>query len=195
LNKQNSEDSLVNAWNLLDSLQGATEALTFDEASAELRAKLATGPKVRMIGLVLDQTNGEVSPWLASVKVATPEIRGLMVQRFFARMLCKAGYEVIVGSKLDIFARGRLRSLFIEVKSSLAGGRFGSRAEITQLDNYLIASERRGAERWLGTMGINKPVRLRDTFRTELRMRNIGLIDIGWVSPKDTLLSHLESIP
>jgi hypothetical protein len=182
-------------WNLLESLQGATRALTFDQASAELRAKLAFGPKVRTIRLVLDSTDGEVSPWLESVKVATPETRGLMVQRFFARMLCKAGYEVVLGSKLDIFARGRLRSLFVEVKSSLAGGRFGSRAEITQLDNYLVASERRGAERWLGTMGINKPMRLHDTFRTEMRIRNIGLIDIRWVSPGDTLLPHLESIP
>jgi len=185
----------MNSWNPSDSFQGAIRTQTFDEACAKLRTALMTGPEVRTIRLLLDPRSGEVAPWFESAKAATPEIRGLMVQRFFARMLCKAGYEVVVGSKLDIFAKGRLRSLFIEVKSSLAGGRFGSPAEITQLDGYLIASERKGAERWLGTMGINKPIGLRDAFRAEMRIRNIGLIDIRWVSPRETLLPHLQSVP
>ncbi len=164
--------------------------LTFDEATARLRAGLMTWPETRTIRLVLDPTGAEVAPWLDVVKVATPEIRGLMVQRFFARMLCKAGYHVVLGSKLDIFARNRLRSLLMEVKSSLAGGRFGSSATIRQLDGYLIASERRQAGRWLGTMGINKPIVLRDAFRTQMRIRNVGLIDISWASPNDTMLPH-----
>jgi len=169
-------------------------ALTFDEACAKLRTALMTGPEVRTIRLVLDPKSREVAPWLDAVKAATPEIRGLMVQRFFARMLCKAGYNVTIGSKLDIFARGRLRSLLIEVKSSLAGGRFGSSAGVSQLDGYLIASERRKASRWLGTMGINKPIELREAFRTEMQIRRIGLIDISWVSPIETLLPHLQSV-
>ena len=85
--------------------------------------------------------------------------------------------------------------MFPPAVSSLAGGKFGSRPEITQLDGYLIASERRGAERWLGIMGINKPMGLHDTFRTEMRTRNIGLIDIRWVSSRETLLPHLQSVP
>jgi hypothetical protein len=137
----------MNSWNLLGSFQKVIITETVDDASAKLRASLATGPKVRTITLLLDPTREEVTPWLDSVKAATPEIRGLMVQRFFARIFIRAGYEVVVGRELDIFARSRLRSLFIEVKSSLAGGRFGSRAEISQLDGYLIASERRRAER------------------------------------------------
>jgi len=128
------------------------------------------------------------------VKATTPEIRGWMVQRFFARILAKAGYDVVVGSALDIFARNRLRSLFVEVKSSLAGGKFGSRAEIAQLDGYLTACERNRAERWLGIMGINKPMDLRDAFRTEIHSRNIGLIDIRWVAAKETLLPHIPSV-
>jgi len=180
--------------NLLNSSQEVLRALTFDEATAKLRAALMTGPEIRTIRLILDPTRTEVVPWLDAVKAAIPEIRGLMVQRFFARMLCKAGYNVVVGSKLDIFARNRLRSLFMEVKSSLAGGRFGSSAEINQLDGYLIASERRRAERWLGTMGINKPIELRGTFRMQMRMRNIGLVDIRWASPNETLSTHLQSV-
>jgi hypothetical protein len=185
----------MNSWNLLGSIREVVRAQTVDEASAGLRAALAIGPKVRTIRLLLDPTGEEVKPWLECVKNAAPEIRGLMVQRFFARVLSRAGYEVVVGKELDIFAKGRFRSLFVEVKSLLAGGKFGSQAEMTQLDGYLIASERRGAERWLGTMGINKPMELHDTFRTEMRMRNIGLIDIRWVSPKETLLPHLQSVP
>jgi hypothetical protein len=180
----------MNSWNLLGLLPGVVRAQTFDDASNRLRMALAAGPQARTIRLLLDPTNTEIAPWFESAKAAAPEIRGLMVQRFFARMFCRAGYEVVIGSKLDIFAKGRLRSLFIEVKSSLAGGRFGSRAEISQLDDYLIASERRRAERWLGTMGINRPMRLRGTFRAEMRVRNIGLIDVMWVSPRDTLLPH-----
>src|SRR5689334_7708593 len=127
-------------------------------------------------------------PWLDSVRAAAPETRGMMVQRFFARIFSRAGYEIIVGKTLDIFARSPFRSLFVEVKSSLEGGRFGSTAEMSQLDGYLKASESRGAEIWLGTMGINKPMRLHGAFRAEMRMANIGLFHIRWVSPKDTLL-------
>jgi len=185
----------MSTWNLLPQFQGTVRAETIDEAGARLRAILATEPRRRTIRLLLNPTSGELAPWLQAAKAATPEIRGLMVQRFFTRVLCKAGYEVEVGSKLDIFARGRLRSFFIEVKSSLSGGRFGSRAELIQLDGYFSASEMRGAERWLGIMGICKPMELHDAFKTKLRMRNIGIIDIRWVSPNETLLPHLESIP
>ena len=155
---------------------------------------MAIGPKVRTIRLLFDPTSGEVTPWLESAKAASPEIRGWMVQRFFARILSKAGYDIVVGRELDIFARSRLRSLFIEVKSSLAGGRFGSQADVSQLDGYLIACQRNGAERWLGVMGINKPMDLCDAFRVAIRARNIGLIDIRWVSTKETLLPHLPSV-
>jgi len=184
----------MNLRDLRDSFQRVIMTETLDEASTKLRALLATVPEVRTITLLLDPTKEEVAPWLDAVKAAAPEIRGLMVQRFFARIFIKAGYEVFVGRELDIFARGRLRSLLIEVKSSLAGGRFGSWAEISQLDGYLIASERRRAERWLGIMGINKPLMLRGTIRNEMRSRNIGLIDIRWMSPKETLLPHLSSV-
>ena len=185
----------MNAWNLLGSFQRIVRAESVDAAGAGLRAALAIGPEVRAIKLVLDPENEAVAPWLESARAAAPEIRGLMVQSFFARIFRIAGYNVVVGKEWDIFARGRLRSLFVEVKSSLAGGRFGSQAEITQLDGYLIASERRRAERWLGIMGINKPMGLHDAFRAELRLRNIGLIDIRWVSPGETLLPHLQSVP
>jgi len=168
---------------------------TIDDAGTGLRAALAIGPEVRTISLLFDPTRKEVAPWLESAKAASPETRGLMVQRFFARILSRAGYDVVIGRELDIFARGRLRSLFIEVKSSIAGGRFGSKAAISQLDGYLLACQRNGAERWLGTMGMIKPMDLYDTFRAALRARNIGLIDIRWVSTEETLLPHLASVP
>ena len=117
-----------------------------------------------------------------------------MAQRFFAQILIRAGYAVVIGRELDIFARGRLRSLLIEVKSSLVGGRFGSQADLSQLDGYLIASERRGAERWLGTMGIENPILLRKNLRNQMRIRNIGHIDISWLSQRETLLPHLSSV-
>jgi hypothetical protein len=185
----------MNSSSLIGSFQRVVRAESIDEAGAGLRAALAIGPEVRAIRLVIDPRNEEVAPWLRSVRAAAPEIRGLMVQSFFARIFSRAGYNVVVGKEWDLFARSRFRSLFVEVKSSLAGGRFGSRAEISQLDGYLIASERRRAERWLGTMGINKPLDLHDTFRNEIRSRNIGHIDIRWISPTDTLLPHLPSIP
>jgi hypothetical protein len=185
----------MNLRYLFGSSRIVVSAESIDEAGAGLRAALAIGPKVRTIWLLFDPTSNEVMPWLESAKAASPEIRGLMVQRFFARVLTKAGYNIVVGRELDIFARCRLRSLFIEVKSSLAGGRFGSQADISQLDGYVIACQRNGAERWLGTMGITKPMNLHDTFRAAMRRRNIGLIDIRWVSAKETLLPHLPSIP
>ena len=183
----------MNSWYLSGSFR-LVRAETVDGAGAGLKAALAVGPQVRRIRLLFDPTGQEVTPWLDSAKAATPETRGLMVQRFFARLLCRAGYDVIVGSKLDIFAKGRLRSLFIEVKSSLAGGRFGSQAELAQLDGYLSACEKNRAERWLGIMGINKPIGLRRAFAYEISARNIGLIEIRWVSTKETLLPHLSSI-
>jgi len=181
----------MNSSPLFGSSKIVVRAESIDEAAAGLRAALALGPKVRTIWLLFDPTCNEVAPWLESAKAASPEIRGMMVQGFFARILTKAGYEIVVGRELDIFARCRLRSLFVEVKSSLAGGRFGSKADISQLDGYLIACERNCAERWLGTMGIIKPVCLRDGFRAAIRRRNIGLIDIRWVSTRETLLPHL----
>lgn len=185
----------MNSLHLPGSSSAAVRVRTIDEAGAGLRAALATGPKVRKIMLLFDPTSSEVTPWLESAKAASPEIRGLMVQRFFARVLSSAGYDIVVGRELDIFARSRLRSLFVEVKSSLAGGRFGSQADIGQLDGYMIACQRNGAERWLGTMGIIKPMNLHDNFRAAMRVRNIGLIDIRWVSMKETLLPHLSSVP
>jgi len=41
-------------------------------------------------------------------------------------------------------------------------------------------------------MGIIRPMNLYDTFRAALRRRNIGHIDIRWVSAKETLLPHLH---
>jgi hypothetical protein len=185
----------MNPWYLIGSPCKEVRAATIDEACAGLKVALASWPEAKTIRISLDPSGIDVSPWLESVKVASPEIRGMMVQRFFARMFSKAGYEVVVGKELDIFARSRLRSLFIEVKSSLAGGRFGSQAVVAQLDSYTVASERRGAEIWLGTMGINRPIRLYDNFRDTIQSRNIGFIDLRWVSPRETLLPHLSSIP
>jgi len=183
----------MNPWNLSESFQGVIRAGTINEASAGLRAALSAESEVRTIRLIIDPTSEEVIPWLDSVRVAAPETRGMMVQRFFARIFAKAGYAVIIGKRLDIFAKSPLRSLFVEVKSSLEGGRFGSTAQMSQLDGYLTASESRGAEIWLATMGINKPMRLQGAFREEMRIANIGLFDIRWVSPKDTLLPHIVS--
>lgn len=181
------------------SLQAEGEALsiwvaTIDQASVGLRAALAVGPQVRTVRLLLDPTSASLSPWLECARVAAPEIRGLMVQGFFARVLSRAGYRVVVGRELDIFARCRLRSLFVEVKSSLRGGKFGSKKELIQLDGYLVASERRRAERWLGTMGIYRPIELRDAFRNKMRLGGIGHLDLRWVSPRSTL-PHFASVP
>jgi hypothetical protein len=184
----------MNSWNLLNPLKATVVvAETFDQAGAGLRAALATGPELRTIRIQIDPTNEELAPWLESARAATPEVRGLMVQSFFARIFNKAGYEVVVGKELDIFAKSRLRSLLVEVKSSLSGRKLGSHL-LLQLDSYLVASERWRAERWLGTMGINRPVELRTPFRIAMRARKIGLIDISWISPSDTLLSHLSSV-
>jgi len=185
----------MNLWHLFGASRIVVRAESVDDAGAGLRAALAIGPKVRTICLLFDPTSNDIIPWLESAKATSPELRGLMVQSFFARVLSKAGYDVVVGRELDIFARCRLRSLFIEVKSSLAGGKFGSQADITQLDGYTIACQRNRAERWLGTMGIIKPMNLHDTFRAAIRRRNIGLIDIRWVSAGDTLLPHFSSVP
>jgi hypothetical protein len=185
----------MSPWHLIGSLSREVRAATIDEASSRLKDALASWPEAKTIRISLDPSGIGVAPWLESVKTASPEIRGMMVQRFFARMFSKAGYEVVVGRELDIFARSRLRSLFVEVKSSLAGGRFGSQAVVAQLERYTIASERRGAEIWLGTMGISRPIQLHDNFRTTIQNRNIGLIDISWISPRETLLPHLPSIP
>jgi hypothetical protein len=185
----------MNSLYLVDSSQVVIRAETIDEAGGGLRAALAVGPRVRRITILFDPTRDEIVPWLKSARAASPEVRGLMVQGFFARILRKAGYDIVVGKELDIFARGKLRSLFIEVKSSLAGGRFGSQAAISQLEGYLTACQRNGAEIWLGTMGIIKPMDLYDTFNAAMRARNIGLIDIRWVSKKETLLPHLPSVP
>jgi hypothetical protein len=165
-------------------------AATIDQASTGLRTALAAGPEVRVIRFLLDPKSEEFESWLKSARAAFPETRGFMVQRLFARIFSGAGFEVVVGSRLDIFARGRLRSLLVEVKSSLEGRKLGSHSEMIQLDGYLTASQRRGAERWLGMMGINKPMKLKSTFKAAMRARNIGLIDMRWVSPNDTLLSH-----
>jgi len=185
----------MNLSQLFGSSRIVVRVESIDDAGAGLRAALAVGPKVRTIWLLFDPTSKDVVPWLESAKAASPEQRGMMVQSFFARVLGKAGYDIVVGRELDIFARCRFRSLFIEVKSSLAGGKFGSQADISQLDGYLTPCQRNGATRWLGTMGIIKPMNLRDTFRAAIRHRNIGQIDSRWVSTRDTLLPHLQSVP
>jgi hypothetical protein len=161
---------------------------TVDRAGTGLEVALTVGPEIRTIRLLLDSTSESLAPWLESARTAAPEARGMMVQSFFARILTRAGYRVVVGRELDIFARGRLRSLFIEVKSSLKGGQFGSNKVMAQLDSYLIPSQRRAAERWLGTMGIVRPMELRLAFRSKMRIRNIGHLDLRWVSPQDSLL-------
>ena len=160
---------------------------TVEQAGAGLNAALTAGPEVRTIRLLLDPESESLAPWLEAVTAATPEVRGLMVQGFFAQILGRAGYRVIVVSQFDILAQSRLRSLLFEVKSSLRGGRFGSKPEMTQLDGYLIACQRRRAERWLGTMGIERPMELRGPFRKKMRLENIGHLDLRWVSPKDAL--------
>jgi len=183
----------MSSWNPLNSLQEAVVvAETVEQAGAGLKAALATGPELRTIRIQINPSNEEFAPWLESARAAIPEIRGLMVQSFFARMLSQAGYEVTVGRELDIFAKGRLRSLLVEVKSSLSGRKLGSNGVLVQLDGYLVASERRRAERWLGTMGINRPMALRLPFKIAMRARRIGLIDISWMSPGDTLIPHLS---
>jgi len=189
----------MESWHIASGLEIRREALsvwvgTIDQAGEGLRTALAVGPGVRTIRLLLDPASESLGPWLESARAAAPEIRGAMVQGFFAQMLARAGYRVNVGRELDIFARGRLRSLLVEVKSSLKGGRFGSKPEMTQLDGYLIACQRRKAERWLGTMGIAKPMELRGPIRNKMRLENIGHLDLRWISPKDTL-PHFSSVP
>lgn len=172
----------------------ATWAATVEQAGAGLKAALAVGPEIRTIRLFLDLKSESLAPWFDSARAATPEDRGLMVQGFFAQILGRAGYRVIVGKELDVFARGRLRSILLEVKSSLKGRRFGSKTEMTQLDGYLIACQRRRAERWLGTMGIERPMELRRPFRDKMRLENIGHLDLRWASPKDEL-PRFSSVP
>jgi hypothetical protein len=114
-----------------------------------------------------------------------------MVQALFGRLFTEAGYEVELGRELDIFAKGRLRSVLVEVKSSLDGGSFGSQKGIAQLEGYSTVSQRRRAQRWLGTMGINSPIVLSSSLRTYMRDGNVGLVEVRWVSPKNTLPSYL----
>ena len=117
-----------------------------------------------------------------------------MVQRLFGRLFTQAGYEVELGRELDIFARGQLRSVFVEVKSSLDGGIFGSHKGIAQLEGYLTVSRRRRAQRWLGTMGINNPIDLSARLRAYMRGGNVGLIEVRWVAPENTLPPYLWSV-
>jgi hypothetical protein len=174
----------------LNSTEVEVTASTMQQAGAGLRDALSLGPEIRTIRLLLDPNGGDFGQWLQAARAATPEARGVMVQAFLARIFRLAGYDVVVGTELDIFAKNRLRSLFAEVKSSLDGVEFGSRAEIEQLQGYQGASERKRAEIWLAVMGLRNPMRLRIRFRSEMRTRNIGLIDARWVSPEETLLHH-----
>jgi hypothetical protein len=116
-----------------------------------------------------------------------------MVQRLFGRLFTQAGYDVELGRELDVFAKGSLRSVLVEVKSSLDGGSFGSHKGIVQLEGYLVVSERRRAQRWLGTMGINNPIELCAHLRAYMRGGNVGLIEVRWVVPENTLPPHLWS--
>jgi hypothetical protein len=166
-------------------------AATIQEAGARLRSALSVGPEVRTIRLLLDPTSGQFAPWLEAAKAANREVRGQMVQALFGRLFTEAGYEVELGRELDIFAKSKLRSVLVEVKSSLDGGSFGSRKGISQLEGYLTMSRRRRAQRWLGTMGINNPIVLSASLRAYMRGGNVGLIEVRWVSPEDTLPSYL----
>jgi hypothetical protein len=166
------------------------KAGTVGEAGARVKDVLTNEPHVRTIRLFLDSTSSELGPWLEAVKTIAPEKRGMMVQGFFTRVFIEAGYDIKVGREFDILARGSNRSYLVEVKSSLEGGKFGSEAILTQLDGYSKSDEGRGADIWLGTMGIKRPILLGITFRTELYIRNIGHIDARWVSPKESLLLH-----
>jgi hypothetical protein len=176
---------------LVGSIIREFRAASIDDAGSRLRDALAFGLSVSGIRLHLDPASPELAPWFEAVKGATPEIRGMMVQAFFARVFSKAGYEIHVGRELDIIARNRFRTLLIEVKSSLAGGRFGSRAILTQLETYSKASEMKGAEIWLGTMGIRRPITMNEAFRRQIISRKIRSLDIRWISPKETLLPHI----
>ena len=167
---------------------------TIEEAGARLGKALAVGPGVSTIRLLLDPTSEQFASWLEAAKAASREVRGQMVQGLFGRLFAKAGYEVELGQELDIFAKGRLRSLLVEVKSSLDGGSFGSQNGITQLEGYLTASERRRAQRWLGTMGINNPIELSPLMRAYMRVGNVGLVEVRWVAPEDTLPPYLSSV-
>ncbi|MDA4125966.1 MAG: hypothetical protein OK452_02025 [Thaumarchaeota archaeon] len=169
-------------------------AATIEEAGARLRTALALGPEVSTIRLLLDPTSAQFAPWLEAAKAASREVRGQMVQGLFGRLFANAGYEVELGQELDVFARGRLRSLLVEVKSSLDGGSFGSQKGITQLEGYLVASERRRAQRWLGTMGINNPIELSASLRAYMRGGNVGLVEVRWVAPENTLPPYLWSV-
>ena len=103
-------------WNLFGSSPIVVEVESINDAGAGLRAALEFGPKVRTICLLFDPTGNDIVPWLESARATSPEIRGLMVQSFFARLLSKAGSDIRVGRELDISARRRFRLLFIEVK-------------------------------------------------------------------------------
>ena len=177
---------------LIGPLVTDVSATTMTEAGAGIRDALANGTHARTIRLWLNPNSPELGPWLDAAKVATPEIRGMMVQGFFARACSKAGYEVMVGKELDVSARSPFRTLLIEVKSSLAGGKFGSQAVLSQLDGYSRVSGGRGAEIWLGVMGIKSPIFLSLALRAEIQNRNIGLLEARWISPRDTLLPHLS---
>jgi Holliday junction resolvase len=182
------------SWTRLAPTEVEVIARTMQEASAGLRAALSSGPKIRTIRLLLDPNGSDLEQWLNSAREAIPEARGVMVQAFLARIFRLAGYDVVVGTKFDIFAKNRSRSLFAEVKSSLNGTKFGSQNEVEQLDRYLIVSERRRAEIWLAIMGLSKPMELRIRFKSELRVRNIGVIDARWVAPDETLPYHFASV-
>ncbi len=117
-----------------------------------------------------------------------------MVQRLFGRLFTQAGYEVELGRELDVFAKGKLRSVFVEVKSSLDGGIFGSHKGIAQLEGYLTASVSRRAQRWLGTMGINSPIELSARLRAYMRGGNVGLVEVRWVAPGDMLTANMRSV-
>lgn len=177
-------------WIRFNSTEVEVVASTMQEAGVGLRAALSSGPRIRTIRLLLNPSGGDLGQWLESARRSIPETRGVMVQAFLARLFMLAGYDVVVGTRFDIFAKNRTRSLFTEVKSSLKGTKFGSRDEIEQLETYFVASERKRAEIWLAIMGLTKPMQLRFHFRTEMRIRNIGLIDTRWVSPEETLLPH-----
>ncbi|MDE1852572.1 MAG: RHS repeat protein [Thaumarchaeota archaeon] len=176
---------------IIEGAEAAVSAAAFEEAGAGLGRSLAVGPEIKTVRLLLNPTSEEFATWLESARAATPEDRGDLVHGFFMKLFREANYNANREGAYDIFARGRLRSLFVEIKSKLEGGWFGSQKDIDQLEGYLVASQRRGASRWLGVMGINNPIELSAPLRAYMNAGNVGLIEVRWVAPGDTLLPYL----
>ena len=158
-------------------------AASFEEAGAGL-GKALVNPEIMRIRLLLDPTSEDFAPWFEAFHETSD--MGTTGRAFIAKLLRSAGYEVDVGEPLDIFAKGRVRSLLLESKARLNGGVLGNQ-EKTQLEGYLTASTRRNAQRWLGIMGVDRPTELSGDLKSAMRAGNIGLLEARWVLPGPTL--------